>query len=177
MTKRGLIVASIIGLVAAIVAAILLNKAAGSQSIDLVVLGLDLVSAGIAGRVILGTARIHRYFSLGTVLFSAAAAIILTTAASNYLIHIDVAIGRPDYAPTSGIVVQAIVGFVVYLVAATIYGFAGTRQGVKVGGRIGLLALLLLAVLPLVNVLGLVGFTISAFVRGSATPVPAAASE
>jgi hypothetical protein len=177
MTKRSLIIASIIGFVAAVVSALLISKAAANQSIDLLVLGLDVLAAGIAGRIILGGVRVHRYFSLGTVLFSAAAALILTTAVSNYLIHIDVSFGHAEYAPTSGILIQAMVGFIVYLVAATIYGFAGTRQGVPVGTRVGLLLLLLLAVIPVLNVLGLIGFTIAAFVRGGPTPAPPAVSE
>ena len=58
-----------------------------------------------------------------------------------------------------------LVGFGLYLVAATFYGFAGDAQGVQVGSRIGLLLLLLLAVLPLVQVLGLVGILITAVLR------------
>jgi hypothetical protein len=177
MTKRGLIVASILGLVAAIVSALLLSRAAGFQSIDVLVLGLDILAAGLAGRVILGTVHVHRYFTLGVVVLSAVAAAIFTSAVTNYLIEIDVKFGLPDYTPTAPVLTTAIVAFVVYLLAATLYGFAGTRQGVRIGARIGLLLMLLLAVLPALNVLGLIGFTITNFVRPAATPAPAAASE
>jgi hypothetical protein len=177
MTKRGLIVASFIGLAAAIVSAALLTRAAASQPIDLTVLVLDILAAGIAGRVVLGPVRVHRYFSLGLVVLPAAAATILTSATTNYLIGLDISFGRANYAPTGTATATAIIGFVVYLVAATVYGFAGTRQGVGVGSRIGLLLLLLLAVLPALNVLGLVGIAITAFVRRAATPVRPAVSE
>ena len=71
-----------------------------------------------------------------------------------------------------------LIGIVAYLLAATVYGFAGTRQGVGVGARVGLLLLLLLAVLPVLNVLGLIGLTITAFTRTTAAiPEPARASE
>jgi hypothetical protein len=178
MTKRSLIVASFIGLAAAIVSASILNRAAGLQTIDLLVLGLNIVAAGIAGRVILGQPRVHRYFALGTVLLSAIAAAILTTALTNYLINIDIAFGPVNYAPTTTILVTALIGFVVYLLAATVYVITGSRQRIGIGSRVGLLVLLLLAVVPLLNVLGLIGFTITAFVRGTAvTPAPPAASE
>jgi hypothetical protein len=177
MTKRGLIVASAIGLTAAVVSTLLLTRTAQFQPIDLVVLGLDIVAAGIAGRVILGRVQVHRYFSLGTAVLSAAAALILTSATTNYLIHLDVAFGRVNYSPTTTIVVTAIIGLVVYLIAAVVYGFAGSRQGIPVGSRIGLLLLLLLAVIPALNVLGLIGLTISAIVRGAPTPTLPAASE
>jgi len=177
MTKRGLIVASIIGLIAAIVALLLLNREAVFQIIDLLVIGLDLIAAGIAGRVILWKPRVHRYFALGIVLLSAIAAAILTAGGSNYLIHTAITIGRADYRLPSVVIVEIVVGLVAYLLAATVYGFAGTRQGVPVGSRIGLLLLLLLAVIPVLNVLGLIGTTITAFVRRDVTPAPPAASE
>ena len=56
-------------------------------------------------------------------------------------------------------------GFALYLIAATFYGFAGDAQGVEVGARVGLLLLLLLAVLPLVQVLGLAGILVTAVRR------------
>jgi hypothetical protein len=176
MTKRGLIVASIIGLVAAVVSLLLLNRAAVSQTIDLLVIGLDIIAAAIAGRVILGRPRVHRYFALGMVVLSGIAAALLTAAGSNYLIHTAILFGRVDYKPTGATILEGILGIVVYLIAATVYGFAGNRQGVKVGSRVGLLLLLLLAVVPALNVLGLIGITITAFVRGVATPAPPAAS-
>lgn len=72
--------------------------------------------------------------------------------------------GRPyDWAP----VIIAIVGAVLYLAAATLYGFAGTAQGVPVGARTGLLVLLLLAMVPVANIPGLVGLTIVTYARTS----------
>ena len=119
----------------------------------------------------------HRYFALGIVVLSAIAAAVITAAGSNYLIHIAVAIGHVDYGLPSAAIVEIVMGFIIYLLAATVYGFAGTRQGVPIGSRVGLLLLLLLAVIPVLNVLGLIGTTITAFVRRSATPAPPAASE
>ena len=63
------------------------------------------------------------------------------------------------------VVIIPTVAFVLYLIAATLYGFAGQAQGVKVGARTGLLVLLLLSVIPLANILGLVGFLIVAIRR------------
>jgi len=178
MTKRGLIVAGIIGLVAAAVASLLLPRAALVQSIDLVILALGVVAAGIAGRVALGSARVHRYFALGVVLFSAIAAAILASATTNYLISQTVSFGRANPTPNATVITTAIIGLVVFLIAATVYGFACVRQGVGVRSRIGLLVLLLLATIPVLNVLGLIGLTITAFARTSAaTPAPPAASE
>jgi hypothetical protein len=180
MTKRGLIIASIVGLVAAVVSVLLFNRAAVFQIIDLTFIGLDIIAAAIAGRVILGQPRVHRYFALGIVVLSGISAALLTAAGSSYLIHIAVTIGRIDYKPTGDTIGEGVAGIVMYLIAATVYGFAATRQGVKVGGRVGLLVLLLLAVIPVLNVLGLIGVTIIAFVRGRAvtatTPAPPAAS-
>ena len=178
MTQRGLIVASIIGLAAAVAAALLLNRAALVQSIDLVVLALGILAAGIAGRVVLGPVRVHRYSALGVVLLSAIAAAILTSATTNYLINQAVSFGRPNVVPTGTVTTTAVIGLAVYVLAATVYGFAARRQGVRAGKRIGLLLLLLLAVFPVLDVLGLLGLAVSAFVRRTtATPAPAAASE
>jgi hypothetical protein len=68
-----------------------------------------------------------------------------------------------DWTP----VIVSIIGAVLYLTAATLYGFAGTRQGVPVGARTGLLVLLLLAMVPFANILGLVGLTIVTYARTS----------
>ena len=69
--------------------------------------------------------------------------------------------------------------FVLYLAAATLYGFAGKKQGVKVGARTGLLVLLLLSIIPFANILGLIGFlivTIRRTATTTATPTQPAAS-
>jgi hypothetical protein len=177
MTKRANIVVSIIGFAATVVAAVLLNRAASVESIDLVILGLNVVAAGIAGRMIIGRVRVHRYFALGMVVLFAVAAAILTSSATNYLISQDVSFGKADPVPNPSVVTAAVIGFVVYLLAATVYGFAGVRQMIGVGSRIGFLLLLLLAVLPLLNVLGLIGFTVLEFTRKpTTTPEPAAVS-
>ena len=66
--------------------------------------------------------------------------------------------------------------FVLYLIAATLYGFAGQAQGVKVGERTGLLVLLLMSCIPGLNILGAIGFLIVAPRRTSA-PESAGASD
>jgi hypothetical protein len=178
MTKRGLIVATIIGLAFAVAAAVVIDRAALQQSIDLIVLVLDVLAGGIAGRAILGVRRVHRYFALGLVVLSGASALISTSAVTNYLINQSVTFGRPAPTPDGRVVVTVIIAFVVYLVAATIYGFAAAKQGVRGGARIGLLLLLLLAVIPALNVLGLLGFVIASAVRApKASPEPALASD
>ena len=48
-------------------------------------------------------------------------------------------------------------GVLAYLAAAATYGSVGTAQGVPAGSRAGLLLLLLLAVVPVANILGLAG--------------------
>ena len=177
MTKRGLIVASIIGLAAAVVGTLLLKQAVEVQSISLVVLVLNIVGAGIAGRVLLGRARVYRYFALGVVVFSALAAAILTSATTNYFISQVSSFGPTNPVPNGSVITTAAIGFVVYLLAAIVYGFAGARQGVRLGSRIGLSLLLLLAVVPALNVLGLIGFTVTAIARNpAATPARPAAS-
>ena len=52
-----------------------------------------------------------------------------------------------------------------YLAAATLYGFAGSKQGVTVGVRTGLLVLLLFAVIPWLNVVALAGILLTSFRR------------
>jgi hypothetical protein len=175
MTKRGLIIAGTIGLAAAVGSALLLVQAAISPSLGLVVLGLNIVAAGIAARVVLGTVRVHRYLVLGVGVLSAVDAAILTSATTSYLVNWGI---TGDPAPTGLVIVTAAIGVVVFLLAATVYVFAARRQGIAVGGRIGLLLLLLLAVIPAANVLGLLSLTITALVRRpAATPAPPAASE
>jgi hypothetical protein len=177
MTKRGLIVASVIGLAAAVASTLLLKQAVDFQTINLLDLVLNILAAGIAGRVVLGRARVHRYFALGVVVLSAIAAAFLTSATTNYFIGQAVSFGPANHAPTGTVITTAVIGFVVYLLAATVYGFAGARQGVAVGSRVGLLLLLLLCVVPALNVLGLIGVTITALVRRPPTPALPAASE
>jgi hypothetical protein len=186
MTQRALLVTGIIALAFAVAAALLVNYSPFDVAIDFIALALDAVAAGIAGRLILGGARVHRYYTLGVVLLSAIAAAILTSATTSYLISqvrlFGALSGNVSPTPSSTVITTGIIGLVVYVAAATVYGFAGTRQGMGIGSRIGLLLLLLAAVVPFANVLGLLGLTITALVRttpGAATPTPAppAASE
>ena len=156
MTKRGLIIASFLGLALAAVATVLLRTAALTASNDSIILALDVVAAGIAGRVILGRRRPFRYLTLGIVVFSAIGAGFFTTAVTTFLLSGTV-IGAT--------IVGAVTGGILYLAAATLYGFAGAKLGVSLPGRIGLLLLLLLAVIPGLNVVGMLGFALLAFVR------------
>jgi hypothetical protein len=174
MTKRALLIAGIIGLVAAVAAALLINKAPFVVSIDFVALSLNVIAAGIAGRLVLGGARVHRYFTLGVVLLSAIAAALLTSATTSYLISQVPLLGPVSPTPNGNVITAGIIGLIVYLVAAILYGFAGKRQGVGIGARIALLLLLLAAVIPVLNLLGLAGLTLASFVRGTRAPAPPA---
>lgn len=179
MTKPGLIFASFLGLALAVTATILIRLTLLTDFNDSLVLALDVVSAGIAGRVILGRRRPFRYFTLGIVVFSAIAAGFLTSATTSFLLSQAVIIGKASGEASGPMITSAVTGLVLYLAAATLYGFAGARLGVPLAGRIGLLVLLLLAVIPGLNVVGTLGFGILAFIRRpkAATPKPAAASE
>jgi len=70
-----------------------------------------------------------------------------------------------DTPPDPSVYYTPVIAFVLYLIAATLYGFAGQAQGVKVGARTGLLVLLLLAVIPIVNIVGLIGFLVTSITR------------
>jgi hypothetical protein len=70
MTKRALLIASFIGLAFAAAATVLLAASTLTPAIDSGVLVLDVVAAGIAGRVILGRRRPFRYLTLGIVVCS-----------------------------------------------------------------------------------------------------------
>jgi len=58
-----------------------------------------------------------------------------------------------------------LVGAVLYLAAATVYGFAGSKQGVTVGVRTGLLVLLLFAEIPWLDVVAMAGILLTSFRR------------
>ena len=179
MSKHSLTIASFVGLLFAIAGSVLLLTTISTEipAVSLSIVALCLIAAVIAGRVILGGARVHRYFRLGISLLSAIAAIALTSATSNGLLGAESHLGARLNAPSSAVITVAIVGFVLYLVAATIYGFASAAQGVPIGVRIGYLALLLLAVIPILNVLGLIGLLIVALTHTPRiTPAPPAAS-
>jgi hypothetical protein len=74
----------------------------------------------------------------------------------------------PPVDPTPFILLA--VALVLYLVAATLYLFSGSTRGVPIWSRVGRAGLLLLAVTPLLNVLGLLGFVIESARLRSARP-------
>jgi hypothetical protein len=177
MKKPTLIVASILGLALAVVATVLIRTTRLTEANDSLVLVLDVLAAGIAGRVILGRRRPYRFFTLGIVVFSAIAAGLLTSAVTAYLLSNAVVFGKASWQISGVELATAIAGGVLYLAAATVYGFAGTRLGVPMLVRIGLLVLLLFAVFPGLNVVGMLGFAILSFVRRpKVTPARPAAS-
>jgi hypothetical protein len=173
MTRRGIITAAIVGLVFAIASGLLVPTTLGDVGLSFVAVGLAGIAAGIAGRVILGRKPVHRYFRLGMVVFSAIAGIALESAVANWLVSQDVSFGPAPKGLDPSVLTALIVGIVAYLLAAFVYGFAATRQGVAIGGRIGLLLLLLLAVLPFTAVPGFVGLLIVGIVRKDTPPARA----
>jgi hypothetical protein len=183
MTRRGIIIAGFVGLAFAVVGAIFLPltvKATFENTIvGLAVEILGGVAGGIAGRNILGTRKVHRYYTVALPLLSTISGLAFTSAASYWLISQQVSFGPVPKGLTSQVVTALIIGGIAYLVAAIVYGFAGKSQGVGVGARVGLLLLLLLAVLPILNVAGSIGFVVTAFTRKTdvVTPARPAASE
>jgi hypothetical protein len=180
MTRTQLVVASFFGLAFAVAETLLTPATIGggnTTGVGLTVGILGLLAALVAGIVILGQRRVHRYFRAGVPVLAAISGFVLESAFSNWLISQTVIFGPAPTTLRPAVVTEIVIGAVAYLLAATVYGFAGTRQGVRVGGRIGLLLLLLLAVIPLLNVLGAIGFVLTAFLRRPASPGPAAASE
>ena len=104
MKKLTLIIASFLGLALAAVATILIRTTLLNESNDTLVLLLDVVAAGIGGRVILGRRRPFRFFTLGIVVFSAVAAGLLSSAVTTYLLSNAVVIGKATWlasGPTS----------------------------------------------------------------------------
>jgi hypothetical protein len=178
MTRRGLIIAGFIGLLFAIaetlLAPVTLNSTSQPFSLGVGVLGL--LAAGLAGRALLGDRTVHRYFTAGVTLLAAISGFVFESAYSNWLISQDVEFGHPPTTLRSAVVIAIVIGAVVYLLAATVYGFAATRQGVGVRSRIALLLLLLLSVVPVLNILGLLGVVITAFRRRPVSPEPAPVS-
>ena len=165
MKKPTLIVVSFLGFALAVVAAVLIRTTRLTEANDSLVLVIEVIAAGIAGRIILGRRRPYRFFTLGIVVFSAVAGGLLTSAATSYLLRNAVIFGGASWQISGATLATAIAGGVLYLAAATVYGFAGTRLGVPVLVRIGLLILLLLAVFPGLNIVGMLGFAILSFTR------------
>jgi hypothetical protein len=180
MTRRGIIIASFVGLLFAAIEAVLIPatlSAANTAIVSTLVAVLTVAASGISGRVILGAERGHRYYRLAIPILAAVSALAFESAVTNWLISQRVEFGPAPTALAPAVVVALIIGALAYLGAATVYGFAGGSQGVPVGARVGLLVLLLVAVLPGLNVLGLIGFVVTALARKPVTPAPAAASE
>ena len=186
MTRRGIVIAGFIGLLFATLETVLfpltLSHTVNTTGVSLTAALLGLLAAAIAGRIILGTRTVHRYYRAAIPVLAAIAGFAFESAFSNWLISQDVFFGPPPTSLRPAVIVAIVIGAVAYLLAATVYGFAGTHQGVAVEGRVRLLLLLLLAVVPVVNILGLIGFVIVGFLRKEtgqaiATPEPAAASE
>jgi hypothetical protein len=183
MTRRWTLIACAVALAFAIGEGALLPStitvAPGIDPIALLVALLALLCAVLAGRAIIGTRAVHRYYRAGVCILAAISALGFESAVSSWLISQDVVFGRAPAGVPAFVAVGLIVGAVAYLAAAFVYGFAGTRQGIRVGARVGLLLLLLLAVLPYLNVLGAIGLIIVSATRKSTdvTPEPAAASE
>lgn len=138
---------------------------------------ISVAGAVFAALAILGTVPVRRFYApliaSFTALAAAAASLWLTSTA---VPHFDDLVARfclpshpdcnpnpPDYSWVIG------VGAVLlYLVAATLYGFAGRTQHTPVGTRAVKLVLLLLSIIPVLNVLGLAGIVVTAVRQGSA---------
>lgn len=114
---------------------------------------LGIVAAVFAAIGLLGRASITP-FGIATVVLSAIASF------CGWMLWFD----------TAGTAYWIIGGIVAFLLAAFAYGFAGTAQGVPVLWRTGLLVLLLLAVCPVICILGLLVLVPVALFR----PVPVA---
>jgi hypothetical protein len=175
MSKRFLVVLTAVGLLFAILSTLLFPSSLEVQQINLLnTLGLlvfGMIAAATAGRALLGRGATTRVARLAVPLLAAIAYALFSSAASSLLLssHLLDALGKASEPVSSSFVVAVIIGGVAYLAAATLYGFVGTAQGVPVWSRVGLLLLLLLAAIPVLNVLGLAGFLVAAFVR-SASP-------
>ncbi|MCU1415794.1 MAG: hypothetical protein JWN80_3134 [Microbacteriaceae bacterium] len=162
LVKTGMVASSAAGLAAAVIATV--TPLVGPFEALAAVLGV--AAAVLAAVGLLGTGAVTPT-GLVTVVFSGVAFAGLEVAFLNLVTN------------STAFWIALVAGFVAYLIGATAYGFAGQRQGVKVGGRIALLVLLLLAVIPIADVLGLLGILVTAIVRRgqptagstSATPV------
>ena len=189
MSRRAILIMAIIGLVLAVASGALFFV--GIRTYDALLpsfaaVALSIAAAVFAGIVILGPIPTRRWFRVAIPLLSGLAAmeacyfLALTLGPKNdelvcYLDSANPGVCGPapfDWTP----VILGIVAFVLYLIAATLYGFAGQAQGVKVGARTGLLVLLLMSCIPGLNILGAIGFLIVAPRRTSA-PESAGASD
>ena len=175
MRRSTLIVWSVIGLLAALAAAgNLASSTIGSPltSWDATQSLYGAVAGTLAAVVLFGRRPTRWFWFLPVVVLSGVTAL-LTDAVLNAWLFVHQASFNTEgelVAVTGGpsatdILVLCIVAAVLYLVAATLYGFAGQAQGVKVGARTGLLVLLLLSVVPLANIVGVIGFLVTAIRR------------
>jgi hypothetical protein len=160
-SKAGMIPSSAVGLIAAVIATILQEVTPqGAGGATAAVLGVVAALCAAAG--LLGPASVSAT-GAATVLFSGIAFAALQLA---YLgLFFDVLSGFW--------LLFAIVGFVAYLIGATAYGFAGQAQGVAVGARTAVLVPLLLAVVPLANVVGTLGILIVSVLRKASSATSA----
>ncbi|MDQ1543493.1 MAG: hypothetical protein QOK08_1131 [Actinomycetota bacterium] len=171
MSKRFLVILTAVGLLFAILGTVLFPSSLEVQQINLLnTLGLlvfGMIAAASAGRALLGRGVTTRVARLAVPLLAAISYALFSSAASSLLLssHLLDALGKGSEPVSSSFVVAVIIGGVAYLAAATLYGFAGIAQGVPAWSRVGLLLVLLLAVIPVLNVLGLAGFLVTALVR------------
>jgi hypothetical protein len=137
---------------------------------------ISIAGAVFAALAILGTVPVRRFYAPLIALFTALAAAASLWLTSTAIHPVDDLVARfclpshpdcnpnpPDYSWVVGVG-----ALLLYLVAATLYGFAGRTQGTPVGMRALKLVLLLLSIIPVLNVLGLAGFVVTAVRRGSA---------
>jgi hypothetical protein len=184
MSKRGILILAIVGLALAILSSALFPLTLSVVSVNFgATLGSllgGMIAAAIAARVLIGRGSSRRVPRLAIPLLSAVAFAFFSSAAASlaislHILDIFALSGAAQEKLGSSFVIAVIIGAVAYLVAATLYGFVGTAQGVNVGTRTGLLVILLLSVIPILNVLGLIVFLVAAIVRTpkiAATTVP-----
>jgi hypothetical protein len=174
MSKRNLLILAVVGLVLAILSSALFPLTLSVVSVNfgatLTSLLGGMIAAAIAGRVLIGRGSSKRVPRLAIPLLSAIAFALFSSAAAGlaislHILDIYAVAGAAQEKLGSSFIIALIIGAVAYLVAATLYGFAGTTQGVNVGTRTGLLVILLLSVIPILNVAGLIVFLVAAIVR------------
>jgi hypothetical protein len=171
MTKQSLLILTAVGFVFAIASSALvfatLDPEHNNIPASLGYLFLGMIAAAIAARALLGRGETTRMGRLTVPLLSAIAFAVLSSASTNLLIgsHAFDSLSRVAEPVSTATIIAIVIAAVIYLAAATIYGFVGTTQGVAVGSRVGLLLLLLLSIVPGANILGLMGFGITVLVR------------
>jgi hypothetical protein len=171
MTKQSLLILTAVGFVFAIASSALvfatLDPEHNNIPASLGYLFLGMIAAAIAARALLGRGETTRIGRLAVPLLSAIAFAVLSSAVTNLLIgsHAFDSLSNVAEPVSTATIIAIVIAAVIYLAAATVYGFVGTAQGVAVGSRIGLLLLLLLSIAPGANILGLLGFGITVILR------------